>query len=106
MTTSGVDEDCSLPEGWKLSEGVMRSVSGNHPSSYLLLNIRVGGFRDAAGSNDKNDDYHYGGSFGDKNNEDVVGFKNNPVAFVSFVFDLSCEEDCILHFIKVVECKL
>ena len=84
----------------------IRSKFGHNPSAFLLLSLKVGGFK-TSGKKPSAINEEYELLDDDEESEDDISQKksyasnNNNVAQISFVFELSCSSDCILFFIKV-----
>lgn len=103
----GVSSDCKTKDGWVPNKDHIRSKLGHDPSAFLLLSLKVGGFK-TSGKKPSASNEEYELLDDDEENEDDVSQRktyasssSNNVAQISFVFELSCSSDCILFFIKV-----
>ena len=74
------DRGCSTKEGWVLSTDNMHSGKGHADDAYLVMSLKVGGFRGM---------------------EQVVNGKSVPLGSISFVFELECTSECTLFFMQV-----
>ncbi|ESN92242.1 hypothetical protein HELRODRAFT_115999 [Helobdella robusta] len=83
--TTAMESDCSQKDGWIVEKDYVKTTAGNSPSSFLLLNINIPGFR-----------------YNNNRRSTSTSNNNKPVAYVSFVFETICTDECTLFFIQKV----
>lgn len=74
------DKGCVSKNGWLLAPDNIHTSMGQADDAFLVLSIKIGGFKGPAQS---------------------VGFEAPVVGNITFVFDLKCESQCTFFFMRV-----
>ena len=73
---------CSTDNGWMPITDSIQTMTTHCDSAYLVYSIDIGGFR----------------------GQQQFVSEASDVAQISFVFETSCTQDCVFHFIEVSRC--
>ena len=80
-----LDTGCSSSTGWVPSTSSITTANGHSDDAFLVLSIRVSGF---------------------KGNKQRIGSQSVALGKISFVFELICESKCTFFFMKVSIMKM